>query len=107
VSDSVIEAIVNALEPVFRDHRERQLGLFSPSQARAFDLSFFDSNDAFIRDFAPGQPPIIPHSGDGDETFLDERIGLWPEVERTLEAVSNYIRLADESGFRPQTDGRS
>lgn len=89
----LIAKVVNALEIVCRDERKSG-GFWSPSRERAFDEQFVKSNAAFHAAFAPDQLPIVPATDEGDDAFIAERLGLWPEVERTLLAAVAYIDAA-------------
>ena len=47
------------------------LRLIRPSLLREIDLSFAGSNRMFINEFCPDQPPLVPHSGEGDDAWIE------------------------------------
>ncbi|MGD9738412.1 MAG: hypothetical protein AB7S41_02540 [Parvibaculaceae bacterium] len=90
VPEPVIARVVAALETVFQDTRSSG-GLMSPAEARAFDLEFAESNAAFIAEFCPDEPPIMPHPGTGEDQYELDNAGLWPALTRTIAATAEHI----------------
>ncbi|MCC6737251.1 MAG: hypothetical protein IT534_14150 [Bauldia sp.] len=101
VSEATIAQIVRSFEIMLENEKPPKPGLFSPAEANEFDRRFAASNAAFAEAFAPGQPPVTPYPADGEDDFLADRKGLWPEVELTLRTVSAYIRTIHQTGMPP------
>lgn len=101
VSEAAIAKVVDSFEIIFRNERPR-LVLFSPVEANAYDQRFTKANASFVAEFAPNEPPITPASAEGEDEYVLARMGgLWPEVEFTLRAVAEHVRVVHETGEPP------
>jgi len=100
VSEATIAEVVSSFEIMFRNERPK-LSLFSPAKANAFDARFAGANAAFAAQYAPGEPPITPRPVEDEDEYREAHMGLWPEVELTLRAVAEHVRVVHETGEPP------
>lgn len=98
MSDETMEILATALETVDLASPVDKGLVISPGNARQIDLAYADSNAAFHAKYCAGQPPITPNSGEGENAFAEAHDGLWPEVERTLLWLADYVARTQNPG---------
>ncbi|MCW5715925.1 MAG: hypothetical protein KIT43_15545 [Bauldia sp.] len=89
VSEQVIGRAIEAITVVSRRTPPERGALMSPAQAQAIDGQYLERNAAFHASFCPAQPAITPRAE--DDLFHIQHQGLWPDVERTIEWLAEYV----------------